>query len=153
MEVKIKRLTNNFQDIIQEIIEIEQEAFGAGGLNEWSITPFIYHGAVYIARIDQEVVGVIEYMRDFDKVNKTYLYGLAVDKDYRNQGIGNKLLKYSLNKLKGDKIKEVELTVDPDNEEALNLYREFGFERIAYRKAEYGPGEDRKIMKLDLENL
>ena len=150
MEVKIKRLTNNFQKIIEEIIAIEKEAFGEGGLNHWGFPPFIYHGAVYVAMVDRKAVGVIEYMRDFDEENKTYLYGLAVAEDYQKQGIGNKLLDYSLKELKEHKIDTVELTVEPDNEAALNLYQQFDFEKIAYRKAEYGPGEDRVIMKLSL---
>lgn len=150
MEIKVKRLTNNFQKIIEEIIEIEKEAFGAGGLNHWGFPPFIYHGAVYVAMVNKQAVGVIEYMRDFDNQEKSYLYGLAVAEDYRQQGIGNKLLEYSLNELKERKINTVELTVEPDNEAALNLYRQFNFEKIAYRKAEYGPGEDRVIMKLSL---
>ena len=150
MEVKIKRLTNNFQGIIKKLIEIEAEAFGDGGLNHWGFPPFIYHGAVYIAMVDKEPIGVIEYMRDFNAEGKAYLYGLAVAEDYRSQGIGKKLLKDSLNKLKEHKIKTVELTVEPDNETAINLYRQFEFEKVAYRKAEYGPGEDRVIMKLNL---
>ncbi|MGM0500993.1 MAG: GNAT family N-acetyltransferase [Bacillota bacterium] len=150
MEIKIKRLNNNFQDIIKDIIEIEEEAFGEGGLNNWSLPPFIYHGLVYIIQVDREVTGVIEYMRDFNDMNKAYLYGLAIDKEYQEQGLGSKLLEHSLKELKKQKINKVELTVEPDNDSAIELYKKFGFEKIAYRKAEYGPGEDRVIMKLSL---
>jgi ribosomal-protein-alanine N-acetyltransferase len=143
-------LNNNFQGIIQELIEIEKEAFGAGGLNQWGFPPLIYHGVVYMAMVDKNPVAVIEYMRDFNEEGTAYLYGLAVDKDYRGQGIGKKLLDGSLNKLKEHKINKVELTVDPDNKVAINLYQQFDFEKIAYHKAEYGAGEDRVIMKLSL---
>ncbi|MGM0369683.1 MAG: GNAT family N-acetyltransferase [Bacillota bacterium] len=150
MDIKIKKLTNNFQGIIKDLIEIEEEAFGEGGLNRWGFPPLIYHGAIYMAMVDKKPVAVIEYMRDFNEVGTAYLYGLAVDKDYRGQGIGKKLLDDSLNKLKEHKINRVELTVEPDNKVAIDLYQQFGFEKIAYRKAEYGAGEDRIIMKLSL---
>jgi len=109
MDIKIKKLNNNFQSIIQDLIEIEEEAFGEGGLNRWGFPPLIYHGAVYMAMVDKKPVAVIEYMRDFNERGTAYLYGLAVDKDYREQGIGNKLLDGSLNKLKEHKINKVEL--------------------------------------------
>ncbi|MFO7820038.1 MAG: GNAT family N-acetyltransferase [Halanaerobacter sp.] len=150
MAVQIKRLTNNQQDIVQDLIKIEEEAFGVGGLNHWGFPPFIYHGAVYIAVVDKQAVGVIEYMRDFDEQDKAYLYGLAVAKDYRGKKIGNKLLEYSLNRLKEDKINKVELTVEPDNQIAINLYQKFGFEKSDYRQGEYGVEEDRLIMELNL---
>ena len=150
MTVKIKRLNNNFQSIINDVIEIEKNAFGPGGLNRWGFPPFIYHGLVYVIQVDRETVGVIEFMRDFNEVDEAYLYGLAISEEYQGQGLGNKLLDYSLKELKKQKINKVELTVDPDNERAIKLYQKFGFEKIAYRKAEYGSGEDRTIMKLSL---
>lgn len=41
--------------LIQRLVELEREAFGVGGLNEWHLVPFIRHGRVYIVRKNQEI--------------------------------------------------------------------------------------------------
>jgi ribosomal-protein-alanine N-acetyltransferase len=148
--VELTRLTRNDQAIIDKLTEIEEEAFGEGGLNEWGLAPLIRHGAVYIVFQAETPVGVIEYLRDLDNPAQAYLYGLAVDVEYRGRGLGKKLLTYSLQQLMKTGIKEVELTVEPDNEPAINLYQQHGFKKVDYRADEYGPGEDRIVMTKEL---
>ncbi|AGB41793.1 acetyltransferase [Halobacteroides halobius DSM 5150] len=148
MAVKIERLTTNNFDVIKEIVQIEVEAFGEGGLNQWGLTPLLHHGAVYVLYIADKPVGVIEYLRDMEEVNQAYLYGLAVNSDYQGQGLGEQLLDYSLQQLQKLGIVTVELTVAPNNQAALKLYQKFGFKKKEFRKQEYGPNEDRLIMQL-----
>ena len=52
--------------------------------------------------------------------------------------------------MKNDGFREIELTVDPGNEAANRLYKNFGFKRIELRKNEYGRGVDRDLMRLEL---
>ncbi|TDX51059.1 GNAT family N-acetyltransferase [Orenia marismortui] len=150
MGISIKELTANNSSVINKLIAIESEAFGEGGLNYWGIVPMIYHGAVYVIFMDKEPVGLVEYMRDIRQSTTAYLYGLAIEKEYRKQGLATKLLEYSLAKISKQGIQKVELTVDPNNESAIYLYQnKFGFKEVEYRKNEYGIGEDRLIMELE----
>lgn len=150
MKFEIKRLKNNYSSIIKDLEKIEKEAFGEGGLDYWGLMPLVYHGAVYVVMINNQAVGVVEYMQDMNKTDSVYLYGLAIAKDYQKRGLGADLLDYSLRELKKEGFKEVELTVAPDNETAINLYETFAFKKVQYRQDEYGVGQDRVIMKLDL---
>ncbi len=53
--------------------------------------------------------------------------GIAVIKEYREEGIGNVLLKETLNWAKKLGIKIVILDVFKTNKRALNFYKKFGF--------------------------
>jgi ribosomal-protein-alanine N-acetyltransferase len=151
LQVRITVLKSNQIDIINKLTKIEKEAFGEGGLNQWGLVPMIYHGLVYVIWLDKEPVGLAEYIRDMEDLEKGYLYGLAISKRHQGKGFGSKLLDYSLRDLSKREIKKVELTVDPNNQNAVYIYQhKFGFNKIDYRKNEYGLGEDRLIMELKL---
>ncbi len=150
MAAEVRQVVENNLTLVKELVAIEEEAFGRGGLNEWGLPPLIYHGAVYIIEADNNPAGIAEYMRDMEEENTAYLYGLAVAKEYRGQGWGKQLLAESLQEIKEKGIKQVELTVDPANKRACTLYRKFGFEKIEQRKDEYGAGEDRLVMVREL---
>lgn len=60
--------------------------------------------------------------------NKTiYLSYLVVKEEYRNQGIGTKMIKYALQTVKNEGYSYVILKVDNDNTEAEKLYKKLGF--------------------------
>ena len=141
-------------EIIARLVQIETEAFGAGGLTVWTLEPLIRHGRVYVYRVDNEIVGLVQYMLDWDRPQKAYMVGVSISKDSRGQGIGAKLLKESFEALAKEKIEEVELTVDPDNVAAVKLYKsKLGFLVTDFKDDEYGEGEGRLVMNLSLANF
>lgn len=140
--------------LIARLVEIDKEAFGPGGLNVWYLEPLIRHGRVYVYRLDNEVVGLVQYMLDWDRPQKAYMVGVSIAKESRGQGLGAKLLKESFEALSKENIHEVELTVDPDNEVAVKLYEnKLGFLVTDFKHDEYGKDEGRLVMKLHLANL
>lgn len=54
-------------------------------------------------------------------------FGLMVDQDWRNDGIGRFILEYVINQAKADRLKIATLTVFSDNEIGKNLYEKVGF--------------------------
>ncbi len=63
--------------------------------------------------------------------NKTvYLSYLVVNEEYRNQGIGTKMINYALKTSKNDGYSYIILKVDNDNTEAEKLYKKLGFAAI-----------------------
>lgn len=74
---------------------------------------------------------------------------IVVDKDKRNQGIGNELLNYVLNVYKGNNYYII-LEVDEKNSSAIRLYEKNGFSVIDKRLNYYKNGNNALIMKRDV---
>ncbi|WP_312203017.1 GNAT family N-acetyltransferase [Anaerospora hongkongensis] len=137
--------------VISRLVEMDREAFGSGGMNEWHLVPLIRHGRVFAIRREGEIVGAIQYMLDWDEPYKAYLVGVSVCRHWQGKGVGTQLLTESFRRLIRYGLKEVELTVAPENTRAVKLYEtKFGFVTTGFRKAEYGEGEDRLVMKCRL---
>ena len=76
--------------------------------------------------------------------NKTiYLSYLVVNKEYRNQGIGTKMIRYARQISKKDGYSYIALNVDSDNTGAERLYKRFGFVAI-------GKSCEKTEMRIDL---
>lgn len=138
-------------DVIETLVKLEREAFGEGGLNKWHLIPLIRHGRVFLIRSEGAIAGLIEYMLDWQFPRKAYMVGISTDRRRRGQGLATRLLEESFSWLQREGIQEIELTVAPDNFAAVALYeRKLGFTVVELRTDEYGPGENRLIMKLPL---
>ncbi len=149
-------LVKNFnQNLIQRLVQLESEAFGIGGMNEWHLVPLIRHGRVYITRSHEGIVnGLVQYFLDWNNPQKAYMMGVSIAKEYRGKGVGTRFIKETFVALGKEGIKEVELTVDPKNIAAVKVYQnKLGFQEIDFRKNEYGEGEDRLVMNALIINI
>ncbi|MFC8428958.1 GNAT family N-acetyltransferase [Streptomyces sp. NPDC057253] len=81
----------------------------------------------------------------------SWVVSLCVAPDRQRRGLGRRLMLEVLRQLRQEGIREVRLTVEPDNVAAVALYRSLGFtaEQGVHRNY-LGPGEDRLIMTLNL---
>lgn len=148
MTITFKSIDSLDSAITAQILNIEQEAFGDGALNEYVVVPMIRYGKVYAA-VDEEGVPIAcaYFMRDMGDIGTAYLMSVAVLPAFRGQDVGTELLSFGLSHLKRFGITKVMLTVDPANFTALSVYREkLGFSVVDNSKDEYGEGEDRLIM-------
>ena len=71
---------------------------------------------------------------------------MIVKKEYRNQGIGSDILEFLIKKAKKMGFAEMTIGVDKDNQNALHLYRKFGFDEVIFDGADEN-GEYLKLMK------
>ncbi len=141
----IKIVEKNNKKYIEEIIELEKKVFGENGaIDIWNLKPYVKYGRVFVYLERDKVVAVAEIMKTWQE-DKVYLYGLCVDVDYRGQGIGNKFMLDIFRYLKVENIKLVELTVAPENVEAIKLYEKIGFERKEFLENEYGEDKNRYL--------
>lgn len=128
---------------IDQIIEVEKEAFGlSGGVDEWILKPIIRYGKVLVLVIEDQVIGIAEYIRDFEG-DEVFLYGFSIKKEYRKCGYGKKLLEESIKVFKENEIKKIGLTVALENKGAIELYKKMGFKMKEMFGDEYGKGIDR----------
>ncbi len=76
--------------------------------------------------------------------NRTiYLSYLAVSEEYRNKGIGTKMIRYACQTAKDEGYSYIALNVDNDNTKAKRLYKRIGFVVI-------GKNRERTEMRIDL---
>jgi len=139
------------QELLDKLVELETRTFRECGLSKWELVPLIQHGKLLVLFDDQDPVGFLELMNDWDDEDTAYLYALAIEEDYRNQGLGTKLIKSGMELLIEDGYSKASLTVDPDNEPAIHVYKDkLGFEKKKHENDVYGEGIDRYYMELDL---
>ena len=82
---------------------------------------------------------------------------MAVDPEFRQRGIGYRLLDYAMKTSRGDGLETAFLEVRVGNIAARKLYTAYGFKEVSIRKNYYkNPTEDAVIMlkasRADLEN-
>tara|TARA_R110000868_G_scaffold152108_11_gene376731 strand:- start:389 stop:904 length:516 start_codon:yes stop_codon:yes gene_type:complete len=69
---------------------------------------------------------------------------IAVSPHARGRGVGRQLMNEALRKLYADRIGKLILEVDENNQSALHLYRDLGFEQVGVRKGYYTPAQKRE---------
>ena len=139
------------KEMIEEIIYIEEEAFGKnGGVDEWILKPILRYGKVFVLKDKGKVVSIAEFMQKFDSMT-IFLYGLCTRKESRGKGYAKEILKRSEEFFREKKIKKIDLTVAPDNIEAINLYKNLNYKIAEKQKNEYGVGIDRLLMRKKID--
>jgi ribosomal-protein-alanine N-acetyltransferase len=75
-----------------------------------------------------------------------HILNIAVDPDFRNQGLGKRLLEYALDHSRKLGAERVELEVRTGNDAAITLYQKYGFEIRELFSGYYSNGEDAFLM-------
>ena len=93
--------------------------------------------------MDNQVIAKMKYQVIYDRME---LDDILVKEEYRNKGIGNKLMSYLVSVAINEKVVNITLEVRKSNEIARNMYKKFGFREVALRKFNYGD-EDAILME------
>ncbi|NLV92105.1 MAG: GNAT family N-acetyltransferase [Firmicutes bacterium] len=131
------------QELLATLVEMEIDAFGIGGMNEWFLPAFARHGAVFVLWHRRQPVGVAECMRDWEDPATAYLFAFSIVAGKRGRGWGKVFLREICRRLSEMRIAKLALTVAPENSRALSLYRGAGFQRVKMIPDAYGPGTNR----------
>ena len=81
--------------------------------------------------INDKVIGYLDYSLIYDRME---IDNFCVLDEYRNQGIGTKLLAHLISIAISYRVINITLEVRVSNEIAINLYKKFGFREVALRK-------------------
>ena len=107
---------------------------------------------VFIYKINGEFIGEGALVLDTGDPDYTidgkrvYVSRMIVKKEYRGRGIGSQILEFLINKAREMGFSEMSIGVDKDNENALHLYRKYGFSEILFDGADKD-GEYYKLLK------
>ncbi len=151
----IKVLKDIKPDITLELKKLEISNLGSNAsINEWVIPVFIKYGKIItvVKNCDEglsnkeKIIAVNELLKKWDDCQTVFIHSFYVDKPYRKKGIGSLLLRETIKILKKEKIKNIELTVDPENVDALRLYESFNFQKKCHKPDLYGKGVHRDLL-------
>lgn len=136
------------RDILKRIYTYEENIFFDAAVGKYNISPFSKYGRTYAIYDEKDIICVVETIFSLDKT--AYLYGVSTNIKYRKQGYATKLLKYIIDDLKKENIKNIELTVGEENKEAIKLYKKLGFYNKEYLENEYFDNTNRLLMSKEL---
>lgn len=140
-------LRQMIEEDIEGVLEIEKECFET----PWSLNAFKMELksdiALYIvARDEEKVVG---YGGLWNILNEGHITNIAVSEEFRNKGIGSKILSELIEVSKSKNTSSMTLEVRRNNESAKHLYKKYGFEEAGVRPKYYADNnEDAIIMWL-----
>ena len=82
----------------------------------------------YLMYVNDKIVGISGLYQISNFNNELWLGWFGIDKKYRNNGYGERLLKYTIDKAKGMNVAVLRLYTDyNDNFNAVKLYEKIGF--------------------------
>ncbi|MCF6277740.1 MAG: ribosomal protein S18-alanine N-acetyltransferase [Anaerolineales bacterium] len=144
MSVRIRKMTSADLPRVHEIDRLSMSS-------PWSQQMFATEldnplARCWVAEADGDIVGTLVLWLIADEA---HIATVAVHPDYRRQGIGQKLLSFSLKEVAAEGARLSLLEVRAGNTSALDLYRRFGYEAVGLRRAYYKDNaEDAILMTL-----
>jgi ribosomal-protein-alanine N-acetyltransferase len=149
----VRPISNNSSEI-ESLIIVDNEAFKENMINIYTAKTFIQYGKVFGLFEGNRLFGFTIFMRSWSDPNLAYLKKMAIASNHRGKGYGKRLLSQSLQEIKNDHISRVVLTVNPNNPPALQLYQKiFHFKVLEKRIKEYGEGQDRLFLELNIDSF
>lgn len=129
---------------VDAVAEIEFNSFDL----PWTLEDFWYEtvrndSESIVAELDGKIVA---YACAWISFGDADVANIAVEKNYRGQGIGAKLFSEIIRRVKLRGVHGVTLEVRVSNTAAIKLYEKFGLRGVGVRKGYYEDGEDALIM-------
>jgi [ribosomal protein S18]-alanine N-acetyltransferase len=134
---------------LEKVAEIDRNAFPEMSYPLFALRQFfdICKGYFLVATDENdELVGYTLGNLDLND-RKGWVLSLGVLKNQRSGGIGFQLTSSLIEKLEKNGAQEIFLTVAPNNEGAVRLYKKLEFEEIGIDSNYYCDGEERVLMK------
>ncbi|WP_320045789.1 ribosomal protein S18-alanine N-acetyltransferase [uncultured Ilyobacter sp.] len=132
-------------DDIEGLYQLEKKYFPGNSYSRDSLFKMLGNSRYYFWEVwkKEKLIG---YAILLDSIDIFEIIKIAVDISYRNQGIGEELLRT----ISQDVEKSIHLEVRESNLAAIKLYEKMGFENLFKRKNYYGDtGEDALVMVLN----
>ena len=128
----------------EEVLKLENECFKESYSREDLLYEFEENpvNKIIIAEHDGRVIGFIDYLITF---NSATIMQVAVTKEFRNLGIGTRLLEEmekSFPKEIDDVVESITLEVRVSNQTAVKMYTKNGYKIVVVKRNYYKDGEN-----------
>ena len=139
IEYRLARMSD-----FEDVLKLENECF----IEPYSRKDLLYEfeenpvNKIIVAEHDGKVIGFIDYLITF---NSATIMQIAVSKEFRNVGIGTRLLmqmEESFPKDINEIVESVTLEVRVSNQPAVKLYTKNGYQIVVVKRNYYKDGEN-----------
>jgi [ribosomal protein S18]-alanine N-acetyltransferase len=150
-EIRLRHTGRLDAAALEQLVAAEGAIHNDCGWRRWELPLFAEYGRNIVFEVDGELAGSAQLVRNWDQPSVAYLAGFGLLPERQKQGLGARCLGLLIEQLKEQSVTAIELTAAPDNAAAVKIYSDAGFRVTAKHDEKYGPGEDRLIMRLNLE--
>jgi ribosomal-protein-alanine N-acetyltransferase len=146
-QMYVSRVRCPSHDLLATLQAYDFEAFGPAGLRTYDLAVMAEAGAVYMARLADDIVGGCQLLRVLDSPGFFYVVGFYIRPGWQRLGLGRALLEAVAAESRALGADGLVLTVAPDNQRAIKLYESAGFVSERFIPDFYGKGQDRYILR------
>lgn len=143
----VTRIGRPDHDLLVTLEAYDRDAFGPAGLRTYDLAVIAQAGAVFLAQIEQEIVGSCQLLRVLDEPRFFYVVGFYMRAQWQGRGLGRRMLETVAGECRRLGAEGMVLTVAPENTRAMNLYTSAGFAVESFVPHFYGEGEDRYLLR------
>ena len=156
--IKNKNISN-VNSMLEIFVKIHNENLKKRVENKYFLDIFYSSQYEIYIILDDKFKNLLGYIIFYDSIDFIDLFEIAIEKKMHNKGLGNRLLKESINLLflekkyknRNEIEKQIILEVDENNYNAIKLYLKLGFEEISLRKNYHGLNNHGIVMKKKVE--
>jgi ribosomal protein S18 acetylase RimI-like enzyme len=134
---------------LDELLEIEKESFVHVHVSKRMFLYAIANDQILVVEKDDEVVSYLVATR-VSTMEGAYISNLATAEFHRMEGHAGDLLDASIHQFKEDGLENVALHVSVKNKDAIELYKQKGFQKTDVVKDYYDKNSDAYLMELSL---
>lgn len=133
-KMEIKEFSQEEEHLLKNMLNTDSEDlvfFNIQKISEYFQDP---NFRIFIATIEDIVVGLISFKINVDTIDIQYIY---IPEEQRRKNIASDILEYLINYSKETNISEIFLEVNVKNKPAIALYEKFKFKYLNIRKNYY----------------
>jgi len=130
---------------IKRVLEIELTSFKDPYPAQILLDIYNLGAGFLVAQQDNIIVGYIIFWIRFE--TEGHIISIAVDKNFRRQGIGSQLVETTLQIFKKYNVSNIQLEVRVENKSAREFYQDLGFIEKNFTPQYYEDGEDAIVME------
>ncbi len=133
------------------LLEIERSRYGQEGYSPYFLrmVPLVFGATCLVADNGDTLQGYALGSPESGAPHRGWLLSLAVRPAAGKRGIGSALAKAAIDALVERGVKTVLLTVAPDNDVAVALYKKLGFEIERSDPRFFGPDTERLLLRFE----
>lgn len=130
-----------------ELLKVEEICFGIEKFSPETVKAFVVRDDAFVVIAEEGAEALGSAMCMFSREQgEGRVASVAVLPQFRNQGIGHRLLTECEKQFSGEALLRFSLEVDVENEPAISLYTTKGYEITGMIKDFYGLGRDAYMM-------